>query len=283
MSKRKKLSESLFANNKGKIALGLIIALMLAIPISLALATTTSFQPPAQTNMLTAPHEVASSKTQFQIQVAYAYVGPAPSNVSTYFDQARNTTMRLVSQYPAVVRLNITSIPGAQFPNCDAIAEVYGIKIATDTGPAEYDAYFVGTNYTASFSNASLSTLIQYIPDLYNASLYSSLAGNFKFNWDSSISFLTNTLGSITTYTQATSSALGLFSAGKPNAISVTIYRIGCITITNGLVTVFEEPPNNTSADMVQLGNYESGFLHNDLVPSAQLPQEDLFHPTAQP
>ena len=283
MSKRKKLSESLSANNRGKIALGLIIALMLTVPISLALATT-SVPSPAQTDMLTAPHEVASPKTQFQVHIAYAYVGPAPSSgVSTYFDQATNTTMRLVSQYPSVVRLNISCVPNAQIAGCDAVVEVYGIKIASDKGPAEYRAYFMGTNYNPSLSNASLSTLIQHVPDLYDVSLYSNLAGNFKFSWDDHTSFLTNTLGSITSYTSADSSALGLFSAGKPNAVSVTVYRIGYITITNGSVTVFEDPSNTTPADMVQLGNYESGFLHNGLVPSAQLPQENLFQPIAHP
>jgi len=34
-----------------------------------------------------------------------------------------------------------------QFPNSDAVVEVYGIKIAADTGYAEYRVYFVGTNY----------------------------------------------------------------------------------------------------------------------------------------
>lgn len=298
MSKRKKFSGSLSANNRGKIALGLIIALMLTIPISLALATNSiqppariqppdqppsPIQPPAQTGMPTAPQEVASPNTQFQIHVAYAYVGPAPSNISSYFDQARNTTMRLISQYPSSVQLNISCAPNAQIAGCDAVVEVYGIKIATDKGPTEYDAYFIGTNYDPSLSNASLSTLIQYVPNLYNASLYTSLAGNFKFNWDSHSSFLTDPLGSITLYTASDSSSLGLFSAGKPNAVSVTVYRIGYITITNGSVTIFEDPLNQTPTDMVQLGNYESGFLHNDLMPSAQLPQENLFKPVAHP
>lgn len=279
MSKRKNLkSGSLSA----KIGLCLIIALMITVPVSLALVTT-SVPSSAQTDMFTAPHEVASPKTQFQVHIAYAYVGSAPSSVSTYFDQATNTTMRLVSQYPSSVRLNISCIPNAQIAGCDAEVEVYGIKIASDKGPAEYRAYFMGTNYNPSLSNASLSTLIQHVRDLYNVSLYSNLAGNFKFNWDNHASFLTNTLGSITSYTSADSSALGLFSAGKPNAISVTVYRIGYITITNGSVSVFEDPSNNTPTDMVQLSNYESGFLHNDLVPVAKLPQTDLFQPVTHP
>jgi hypothetical protein len=76
-----------------------------------------------------------------------------------------------------------------------------------------------------------------------------------------------------------TSSALGLFSEGKPNAILVTVYRIGYITITNGSVSVFEDPSNSAPKDMTQLGNYKSGFLHNDLMPSDKLPQENLFQP----
>ena len=193
MSKRKKLSGLLSANNRGKIALCLIIALMITIPMSLALATTSiqppvpiqppgqpvPTQPPTQADVLNVDKKVASPNTQFQIQVAYAYVGPAPSNVSSYFDQAKNTTMRLISQYPSSVLLNISYMPNTQIIGCDAVVEVYGIKIATDTGLSEYDAYFMGTNYNLSLSNASLSTLIQYVPNLYNASLYTNLAGNF--------------------------------------------------------------------------------------------------------
>jgi hypothetical protein len=282
MSKRMKLSKSLCANNRGKIALGLIIVLMITIPISLALATA-SVQPPTQTGIPTAPQNVADPNTQFQIHVAYAYVGLAPSSISSYFNQETNTTMRLISQYPSSVQLNISRVPNAQIAGCDAAVEVYGIKITTDTGLSEYDAYFIGTNYNSSLSNETLSTLIQYVPNLYNASLYITLAGNFKSNWDSNSSFLTNTLGSSTVYVASDSSSLGLFSAGKPNAISVTVHRIGYVTIANGSVTVFEDPSNNPPTDTVQLDNYQSGFLKNDLIPSAQLPQVNLFKPVAHP
>lgn len=265
-------------SDRGAIVLCLIIALMLTVPMSVALAIA-SIPSSDQTDI---QHEAASQNTQFQIHVAYAYVGPAPSSINTYFDHATNTTMRLASQYPSVVRLNISLVPNTQIAGCDAVVEVYGIKIASDKGPAEYRAYFMGTNYNPSLSNASLSTLIQHVTELYDVSLYSNLAGNFKFNWDNHTSFLTNTLGSITSYTSADTSALGLFSAGKPNAVSVTIYRIGYITITNGSVSIFEDPSNSAPKDMAQLDNYESGFLHNDLVTSGQLPQENLFQPLHQ-
>lgn len=280
--KHKKISiESPFAN-KEKALLVLTITLMLAVPMSLALAGP-SIPSSAQTDMSTAPYEVASPNTQFQINIAYAYVGPAPSSVSTYFEEAINTTMRLKSQYPSSVRLNITCLPNTQIEGCDAVVEVYGIKIASDKGPAEYRAYFMGTNYDPSFSNASLSTLIQSVQDLYDPNYYSNLAGNFRFSCDNRTSFLTDTLGTITSYTSAGTSALGLFSAGRPNAVSVTVYRIGYLTITNGSVSVFEDPSTSAPKDTKQLVNYENGFLYNDLMPSDQLPQENLFQPIAHP
>lgn len=277
MSKRKNLMSKSpsVKKNGGQIVLGLIIAVILAVPVSLALATV-FVQSSAETDMIPAPHEAADPKTQFQVHIAYAYVGPAPSSVSMYFEEATNATMRLVSQYPSVARLNITSIPDVQIVGCDAAVEVYGVKIATDTGPVEYHAYFVGTNYNPSFSDASQSILIQYVINLVDVNLYSSVVGNFRVNWTSSTSLLTNPIGSITKYTSAPSSALGLSSGGEPKAVSVTVYRIGYITITNDSVTLFEDPSNSTPKDMVQLNNYKSGFLHNDIVPSAQLPQENF-------
>ncbi|MCW4004895.1 MAG: hypothetical protein NWE95_13395 [Candidatus Bathyarchaeota archaeon] len=81
--------------------------------------------------------------------------------------------------------------------------------------------------------------------------------------------------------TSSDTSSFGLFSAGKPDAVSVTIYRIGYITIADDSVTIFEDPSTSAPKDMTQLANYESGFLYNDLIPSDQLQQEKLFHPIA--
>jgi hypothetical protein len=285
MSKRKNLlSSSPFLNKNGRrIALCLIATVLLAVPITLAFAMT-SVQFSAQTDLpIAAPIGLASSNTQFQIHVAYAYVGPTPSNVSVYVDSATNTAMHLASQYPSVIRLNINSISGIQIGGCDAAVEVYGIKIATDKGPTEHHAYFVGTNYSPSFSNTSQSTLVQSVADLVNFSLYSTVAGNFKLNWSDETPLLTNTLGSITTYIGSSSRALGLLSAGEPNAVSITIYRIGYVTITNASVFVFADPLNSTPKDMVQLSSYGSGFLYNDLVSSDKLLQTNLFQPTAHP
>lgn len=280
MSKFKNFAiKSLKAMKNEMVVLCLIVAIMVTVPISLALATT-SIQSSPEPGAINAPIEAAATTIQFHVNLAYAYVGPAPSSVSSYFENAANTTMYLASQYPSVVRLNIASLPGIQITGCDAVIEVYGIKIATDTGPAEYHAYFMGTNYNPSFPNDSRSTLINYVDNLVNINRYSTVAGNFITNWTDNSQFLTNTIGSITQYTSSSNSALGLFNSGKPNAVSVTIYRIGYLTMTNGSVSVFEDPSNNTLTSTVQLSNYESGFLYNSLMPSNKLPQANLFQPT---
>ena len=287
MRKQKKPNESFFVNNRVKIGLCLIIALMVTVPTSLAFATSITqpsdhssitIQSPTELNTTNVVKEIASANTQFQVKVAYAYVGPDTSNKSSYFDQATNMTMQRISQYPASVLLNISRLQNTQITGCDAVVELYGIKIETDTGLSESDAYFIGTNYDPAFSNASLSTLVDYVSILYNPGQFLSLSGNFKFNWDSHSSFLTETIGSNTIYLPSDKSSLGLFSAGKPNVVSVTVYRIGYVTIANGSVTIFEDQPNKASTDMVQLGNYKSGFLHNDLVPSDKL-SSNLFRP----
>jgi hypothetical protein len=293
MRKQKKLHASFLANNRARIALCLIIALMITIPTSLAFATSitqpsdqssSTIPSPTEFNTTNVVKEVASANTQFQLQVAYAYVGPDTSNGSSYFDQSTSTTMRRISQYPASVLLNISRLQKTQITGCDAVVELYGVKIATDTGLSESDAYFIGTNYNPAISNASVSTLVEYVSYLYNPGQFLSLSGNFKYNWDSRSSFLTETIGSNTVYLPLPSdkSYLGLFSAGKPTAISVTVYRIGYVTIANGSVTIFEDQPNKASTDIAQLGNYKSGYLYNNLVPSDEL-SPNLFRPVSHP
>ena len=280
MTKQKNpTSNCLFVNKK--FTLSIIIAVLLTISIMFAAVTASQYS--KQTDFLHAPVGIASANDQFQVQVAYGYVGPAPSSVTAYFDQALNMTTRLKSQYPGVIRLNIKDNPGIQIAGCDAIVQAYDIKVATDLGPVEHYAYFVGTNYNPSFSKTAQATLIQCVPDLVNVSRYSTIAGNFNSDWNTSAPLLTNTIGSITSYTSASSSSLGLFNAGRPNAVTVTVYRIGYMTMTDGSVSIFEDQSNSTVQDIVQLSNYKSGFLYNDLMPSDQLPQENLFQPIASP
>ena len=210
--------------------------------------------------------------------MAYAYVGSAPSSVTSYLDATLNSSMYLVDLYPSVVRLNITCLPGVQIASCDAVIEVYGVEIATDTGLTEYHAFFVGTNYNSSFSQSNLTNLVPCVNDLVDRNVYSGITGSFQFNWTANTSILSHTIGSIMSYSTVPSNYTGLWSAGKPNAISVSVYRIGYITMSNGSVSLFKDSTTNAIAS-VQLSNYEDGFLYNKLMPLAELPQTNLFQP----
>ncbi|MGD0645862.1 MAG: hypothetical protein ABSA75_13230 [Candidatus Bathyarchaeia archaeon] len=221
------------------------------------------------------PTNVTASGTQFKLHIAYSYVGKYTGNAS-YTDSAFGQ-MYLVSQYPSAVVLNITRIPGIQVASCEAEIEVYGVHIATNTGQVENHAYFVGTNYNSSFSGSELSYLDPHINDIVDKSIYSEVTGNFDFNWTANTSILTHRIGSAGSYSSILSN-LGLWSAGKPNSISVSVYRIGYMTISSGSVSVYKDATNNTITT-VRLGKYGDGFLYNTLVPATKLPQTDLFNP----
>ncbi len=75
-------------------------------------------------------------------------------------------------------------------------------------------------------------------------------------------------------------SSLGLWSNGTPNTISVTVKRIGYITINDGSVSVYKDSANNDIKTTKQLSSYGTGFLYNNLVSEAKLQQTDLFHPS---
>lgn len=271
--------KSFFKIHNEKALFCFIIAVIFIVPISLALATS-SIEPSFKGDMIPAQHVAATPEEQFQVHIAYAYVGPALPSDSSYFDKGRNMTMHLTTQYPSVVRLNVSCIPGAKIADCDAVIEVYGVKTSADTGPAEYHAYFVGTICNLLCSSNIQSNISQYVADLVNLNLYAGVTGNFRFNSTDNSSILTNPIGSITKYTNAPTTTLGLYSAGKPNVVTVTVYRIGYITTKNGLVTIYDDPLNGNPKETVQLSNYQNGFLHNDMIPLAKLPQTNLFQPT---
>lgn len=222
--------------------------------------------------------QVAASISQFSIDISYAYVGPAPLNTS-YFDSKFNQTMYLANQYPSLVRLNITRIPGDQFSSCDAGVEVYGIKIAANSGANEYHAYGAGTNYKSSFSQSDEVAMGQYVNDLVDCNLYNSISGSFDFNWTANTSILSLTIGSVGWYTNIPNSGAGLSSEGIPRSISVTVYRIGYVTTKNGLVSIYKDTGTDNVKACVQLSNYKDGFLYNKLVPAEKLPQTNLFEP----
>ena len=264
---------------KGYLLLFGIILTTLLLTISFSHALTASSSNDGTDLYPAPPAKVAMPETQFNLDIVYAYVGAAPQSALSYINENNNQTMHLVSQYPSTVRLNITRVPGVQIASCDAEIEVYAIDITTNTGTSEHHAFFVGTNYNASFSNSIESKLESYVNDLVDHNIYSEITGTFIFNSTANTSLLSHTIGSIGAYSTGSGNWTGLWSAGRPNVVSVNIHRIGYLTMmTNSSVTIYKDSGNNETAN-AQLNNYENGFLANKIVPLEKLPQSDLFHP----
>jgi hypothetical protein len=222
----------------------------------------------------TAP-EISTAEPQFNLDVTYAYVGQGIQNDT--FTDARGTLLSPVSQYPSAVYFNITRHI-VENVACDAILEVYNVKIASDTGLAENFVFFTGTNYNPSFSDADLNALTEGIYDLFDLNTVDGVTGNFRFNWTNDESILSAKVGSFGIYTNYIN-GLGLWSAGKPNTISVFTNRIGYLTMTNGFISIQPDTTSANNKTQVQLQKFDDGFLKNEIVPPSKLPQENRFQP----
>ncbi len=212
---------------------------------------------------LTGPVYPASSATQFKVNVAYAYYGDIPGN-----DTA------------SVVFLNFTRLPGVQITDCNAVVELYGVKIAPALGSPEYYAYFVGTNYTDAPAFSREAGSVSNVNGLADFNLYRSFGGSFNYNWTEGTSVIGQHVGSIAFYSGSTppTGALGVWSDGKPKSVTVTVYRIGYETITDNSFTLYNETSEPAVAT-ASLSAYGNGFLFNQMVPTSQLPQTNLFYP----
>jgi hypothetical protein len=254
------------------LAIGVILIVStLIVLISLSTATpSTSIRQPISMPSIKA----AGNETQFSLHIAYSYVGPRALDAS-YND--KGVLMNPVTLNPSCIIFNVTRIAGVGISSCDAVMEVYDIRISTDNGVAEKACYLIGTNYKPSFSNTELSALFENTRNLTSLGRYSVIIGEFEFNMTDK-PHISHPVGSYGSYSTALSSQ-GLWTAGKPSAVSVSVQRIGYITISNGLVTIYKDAtPTNVKA-MAQLSNYQEGFIQNNLIPEAQLSQKDLFQP----
>ena len=90
--------------------------------------------------------------------------------------------------------------------------------------------------------------------------------------------FVSIPIGSYGVYSSGYSTN-GLYKAGKPNSVSVSVQRICYITISDGSVSMYEDASTSDVKAMAQLNTDKEGFIHNDLVPAAELPQTELFNP----
>ena len=85
-------------------------------------------------------------------------------------------------------------------------------------------------------------------------------------------------VGSVGTYTNYMNGS-GLWSAGKPNSVSVIFHRIGYVTMTDSATSVKPDTTSVNNKTRVQLQEFEDGFLKNELVPMAELSEVNLFYP----
>jgi hypothetical protein len=183
------------------------------------------------------------------------------------------------SLYPSTVEFNVMRLAGTRTASYDAIIEFYSVEVTTDTGILEKNCYFIGTNYDPSFSSSELSTLFAHINDVVSPKdLTTPIRGDFEFNMTENSSILSTPIGSTGVYTTGSSST-GLWRTGKPNVVSITVHRVGCLTISDGSVFICRDPSGMSPIAIAQLSNHEDGFLHNNLVPLERLSQVDLFHP----
>jgi hypothetical protein len=254
-------------------ALGIML---ISVALVVCIASTTATTPSGQTM------KDAGSETQFKLNIDYAYVGQGPPNAS--YVAANGARMAPITDYPSAIVINTTRLPGNQIAACDAVMEVYKVQITTDTGIVENHCYNIGTNYNPSLLSADLSALFDHVADLGALSGSAEIRGNFQLNWTQNTSMLSHSVGSVGCYsnisrtTDSVDSSNGLWRAGVPNAISVTVQRIGYITVSDGSVSVYKDSSDNITT-MKQLSDYENGFLYNSLVSAEKISQTDLFHP----
>jgi len=215
------------------------------------------------------------SETVFNVDVVYAFVGKGPSEApQSHFGVLHYPK----SQYPSALYLNVTHDSSAEIESYDAIIEVYLIQIISDEGPTEKYIWFEGTNYSPSFSDSEKTSLTERVFDLIDLNTINGVRGHFRFNWTDNTSVLGGKVGSLGSYS-SNPSGLGLWSAGKPNTISVTVHRIGCVTLDDDSISVRADMASAKAT--FQLEKYGEGFLSNKIVPADNLSQIDLFHPLA--
>jgi hypothetical protein len=243
------------------------LVLLAIIAFAVVLAVTSSETSTAQTQNV-------DSKTLFKVNIAYAYVA---NHEGSYYDSATRFNMSTISQYPTEVIFNITRTPDFQTPSCDAIVEVYGVHFVTEKGLSEDYAYLVGTNCNPQYLGLDLTNFTFAASKLIDRSVYLGIKGDIRFHWLANTSVLSETVGSICSYSNVNSS-LGLWTDGKPSQISINVERLGYATVNNGIVSIYkdQEPINTVSAS---LSNYGDGFIINNVLPASSLTNATVWDP----
>lgn len=235
-----------------------VIHSVLSSPLPTEPQATTPSLSAAVTSSSQQANQSLSIQPQFNVQVAYVYVAERTSYFTSSNPMQAQTgisTLNAESLYPTIIYLNFTEIPNVQVPSCDAVMEVYSIHLTSNTGASEKYTYVEGTNYNPAFSNLTqLSSHVNDFPSTLNTPLF----GSFIFNGTVGQTYLGGRAGSYGTYTAAPSNR-GLWSAGQPTTIIVSVQRIGWI-IANGTQTSSIADPTCPLVARAQLVPLEPAF-----------------------
>jgi hypothetical protein len=257
----------------------LLATILLIVSASLIFSTVLSTFP--ETSASTEPNVAMPSETtirskpQFNVDVIYAYAGENNYGSEELHSTFNGVPMHPVSLYPVTVYLNLTHVSNAETEACDAEIEVYLIEVSSDKGPKESYTCFFGTNYDTTFSDTNVLTpAINQINNLIGTQPINGLTGLFNPNMDTnqSLWFKVGSLDSTT----SEPSGLGLWSAGEPNAITVSVHRIGWIALNGTVTSTTLASPEDTV--QVSLAKSGEGFLYNK-IPQDKMSQKDAFHP----
>ena len=226
---------------------------------------------------LTQSRQSTQCAPMFNVQVNYAYVGQRTQHLTLPDPFQNQTSINAASLYPSLICFNVTQTSNAAIASCDAQIEVYQIQVTTDTGTTENYLLTVGTNVNPAFSNLSELSLLRPNIENFTNDKVNRIEGYFTMNSTIGGSFSETRIGSLGSY-QSSPSTLGFWSSGQPNAITVSIHRLGDILLNGTTANNYYSTPQST-VNQIQLAKFGDGFLYNMVVPQDKLQQIDTFSP----
>lgn len=219
----------------------------------------------------------------FNVNVAYAYVGARNDSLTSPNQPWGGTSAsNASSMYPNVGYLTFAST-GSQ--SCDAKIEVYLIQFSSDTGVNQSYVYAMGANYTSSYDTSRVQGMDADVNDFVEMGPNSSMMvdngisvqNNFNASLVTGSPFLGASVGDFGWY-HSGPSGLGIWANGQPNAVTLTVYRLGWVTLKGQSISVDFANPNDVAVQ-VQLSKFGNGFLYNTIFSPDELGQINLCNP----
>lgn len=230
----------------------------------------------AEPNVTALQETIIQSQPQFNVDVIYAYAGPFNYENTVLNRTINGMPMHPLSNYPDIIYFNFTHISSAEKAACDAKIEVYLVVISSNSEIKENYTVFFGTNYNhnSTAPNLVLAPEISKVNYLIDRRTTNKLTGIFNPSMGTNQS-LWFKIGSFDT-TTSNPSGLGLWSAGEPNLITISVQRVGWLVLNGSITSVVSA----SADDSVQFSLAKSGqgFLYNK-IPQDELSQTDEFHP----